>query len=50
MLTASVENLRKATTMKADEPSYHNNLGLSQFELQLFQDALGSYEQAIKYE
>lgn len=32
------------------EPTYHNNLGLSYFEKGLFNDALASYEEAIKME
>ena len=32
------------------EPTYHNNLGLSYFEAMRFDDALVSYEEAIKLE
>ena len=32
------------------EPTYHNNLGLSYFERQRFDDALVSYEEAIRLE
>jgi hypothetical protein len=32
--------LEKAKTMKADRAAAHNNLGLSQFESEMFEDAL----------
>ena len=32
------------------EPTYHNNLGLSYFESEQFEAALGSYEEAIRLE
>jgi len=32
------------------EPTYHNNLGLSYFEKEEFEAALGSYEEAIRLE
>ena len=32
------------------EPTYHNNLGLSYFEAMRFEEALSSYEEAIRLE
>ena len=42
--------MRKATELKPDEASAHNNLGLSYFENEDFSDALGSYTMAITKE
>ena len=36
--------------MQPNEPTYHNNLGLSLFEQKRFEDALNHYQDAIKME
>lgn len=46
-LKASIEDLEKARTMNANKSSVHNNLGLSYFENEQFEDALQSYGKAI---
>ena len=49
-LDKSIEHLRKATEMKNDRASAHNNLGLSYFEKGEFEDALIHYLKAISLE
>jgi tetratricopeptide (TPR) repeat protein len=49
-LEASIEDFKEAIKMKSDRASAHNNLALSYFEKQEFEDALKHYTQAIQFE
>ena len=42
-LDKSIEDLKKAIEMKNDRPSAHNNLALSYFEKEEFEEALNHY-------
>ena len=50
LLKESVVALGIAVQHAGTEPSFHNNLGLSQFEAGEYQNALASYDMAIKQE
>jgi tetratricopeptide (TPR) repeat protein len=50
MLTESIEDLKQATIMKAEKASAHNNLALSYFESEYFDEALTHYTKAIQIE
>ncbi len=50
LLKKSIDNLQMACDMMNTEPTYFNNLGLSQFEYENYDAALTSYETAIKLE
>ena len=50
LLGRSIDNLKLACMHAPTEPTYHNNLGLSQFEDEQFDMALNSYGEAIKLE
>jgi len=41
--------LKEALEMKAEDPDVHNNLGLSYFELQNYDEAKNSFSKAINY-
>ena len=47
-LADSIKDLEKARLMKPDRSSVHNNLGLSYFEYEMYEEALQSYGNAIK--
>ena len=47
-LEESIADLEKAKTMKADRAAVHNNLGLSYFENEMFDEALQCYTKAIQ--
>jgi tetratricopeptide (TPR) repeat protein len=47
MLSESIECLKAATGMKPDKASAHNNLALSYFENEFFDEALTHYTKAI---
>ncbi len=49
-MAESIKCLQDACTQSPNEPTYHNNLGLSYFENEEFDAALTSYETAIKFE
>lgn len=46
-LELSVEDLKKAVGLKNENASAHNNLGLSYFEKEEFEDALNEFTKAI---
>ena len=46
-LEASIKDLEKARLMKPDRSSVHNNLGLSYFENNMYEEALQAYGKAI---
>lgn len=47
LLKDSIHHLSEACKQSPNEPTYHNNLGLSQFEAEEFEAALSSYNKAI---
>ena len=49
-LEKSIEDFKEAIKMRNDKPSAHNNLGLSYFENQEFEEALVHYGKAISIE
>jgi tetratricopeptide (TPR) repeat protein len=49
-LAESVDYLKKATENQPNKAPAHNNLGLSYFEKEEWQEALESYEKAINLE
>ena len=49
-LDASIDDLKKAVEMRGDKASAHNNLGLSYFEREDFEEALSSFGKAIHLE
>jgi tetratricopeptide (TPR) repeat protein len=49
-LDESIEHLKKAVEQKQDKASAHNNLGLSYFEKEEFQEALAEFTKAIQCE
>lgn len=49
-LDDSIEELKKAVGLKNDKASAHNNLGLSYFEKEEFEDALSEFTKAITLE
>jgi len=46
-LDASIKELQEAVSLKGDKASAHNNLGLSYFEREDFEEALNSFTKAI---
>ena len=49
-LDESIEELKKAVSLRNDESGAHNNLGLSYFEKEEFDDALNEFTKAIALE
>lgn len=47
MLPESIKDLKEATQMKNEKASAHNNLALSYFESEFFDEALTHYNKAI---
>ena len=47
---SSIEHLKKAVGYKSDKPAAHNNLALSFFENEEFEEALTHYRKAIELE
>lgn len=43
----SIDDLKKAVEMRPDKSGAHNNLGLSYFEKEDFQEALNEFGKAI---
>ena len=50
LLKDSVSALQAASQLAPHEPSFYNNLGLSQFECGEYENAIQNYDQAIKAE
>lgn len=46
--TQSIQDLKKAVELKPEEPSAHNNLGMSYFKAEEFEDAINEYTKAIQ--
>jgi tetratricopeptide (TPR) repeat protein len=46
-LEASIEDLKKAVDYRNDKASAHNNLGLSYFEKEDFEESLNEFTKAI---
>lgn len=49
-LKESIDDLKKAVEMRNDKASAHNNLGLSYFEKEEFEEALNEFGKAIQLE
>jgi tetratricopeptide (TPR) repeat protein len=49
-LDESIEDLKQAVALKSDKASAHNNLGLSYFEKEDFEEALNEFTKAIALE
>ncbi|CAI2387655.1 unnamed protein product [Moneuplotes crassus] len=49
MLDESIQDLKKAVDLKPDEPSAHNNLGMSYFKAGDFEDSTIEYSKAINH-
>jgi len=49
-LDKSIEDLKKAVDLRNDKASAHNNLGLSYFECEEFDEALAEFTKAIQIE
>ena len=49
-LDQSIEELKKAAEKRPDKASVHNNLGLSYFEKEDFEEALNCFTKAIQLE
>jgi tetratricopeptide (TPR) repeat protein len=49
-LEASIEDLKKAVEMRNDKASAHNNLGLSYFEKEDFEESLNEFTKSIQLE
>lgn len=47
MLNESIEHLKNATKLKPEKPSAQNNLALSLFEAEQFEESIACYEKAI---
>jgi tetratricopeptide (TPR) repeat protein len=47
-LEESIEDLKQAVALQAEKASAHNNLGLSYFEKEDFEDAINEFSTAIK--
>ena len=49
-LDQSIEDLKVAVTLQGDKASAHNNLGLSYFEKEEFEEAISEFAKALQIE